>query len=135
MRRSHRPTSLVLVAALAACFAAPVAADFNRGFDAWDRGQYKRAIREFRSAAERGDARAQNYLGQMYEDGQGLPEDIAAAVSWYQKAANAGEPAAQLNLGRLYEAVKESLKATLLRSDGTELLPSRDLASPNFSWD
>ena len=106
MRRSHRPTSLVLVAALAACFAAPVAADFNRGFDAWDRGQYKRAIREFRSAAERGDARAQNYLGQMYEDGQGLPEDIAAAVSWYQKAANAGEPAAQLNLGRLYRSGK-----------------------------
>ncbi len=106
MRRPHHPISFVLAAVLAAGFVVPVAADFNRGFDAWDRGQYKQAIREFRAAADRGDARAQNHLGQMYEDGQGLPVDIASAVKWYQKAANAGEPAAQLNLGRLYRSGK-----------------------------
>ena len=49
MRRPHHPISFVLAAVLAAGFVVPVAADFNRGFDAWDRGQYKQAIREFRA--------------------------------------------------------------------------------------
>jgi peptidoglycan hydrolase-like protein with peptidoglycan-binding domain len=94
--------------AVVACVvtASAVQADFNRGFDAWDAGKYARALTEFQAAAKAGDSRAQNHLGQMYEDGQGSAVDIGAAVRWYRRAAKAGEPAAQLNLGRLYRSGK-----------------------------
>ena len=37
--------------------------------------------------AEQGDARAQNNLGVMYDDGRGVPQDYAQAVKWYRLSA------------------------------------------------
>ena len=37
-------------------------------------------------AAERGNVKAQNNLGVMYEKGQGVRQDDAEAVRWYLKA-------------------------------------------------
>jgi uncharacterized protein len=45
---------------------------------------------------------AQYNLGVMYDDGQGVPQDYAVAVSWYRKAAEQGDADAQVNLGVLY---------------------------------
>jgi TPR repeat protein len=56
----------------------------------------------FRKAADQGDADAQNSLGVMYEEGQGVPQDYAAAASWFRKAADQGDAAAQNNLGVMY---------------------------------
>ena len=57
----------------------------------------------YRKAAEQGDARAQNYLGAMYErGGGGLPKDYAEALRWYRKAADQGDATAQGNLGWMY---------------------------------
>ena len=39
----------------------------------------------------------------MYANGQGVPQDYAAAVSWYRKAAEQGYAAAQFNLGVMYD--------------------------------
>ena len=39
----------------------------------------------------------------MYANGQGVPQDYAAAMSWYRKAADQGDDAAQFNLGVMYE--------------------------------
>ncbi|MGD9728509.1 MAG: tetratricopeptide repeat protein [Nitrospiraceae bacterium] len=47
-------------------------------------------------------ARAQFYLGVMYDLGQGVPQDLQQAVRWYTKAAEAGHTTAQLNLGVMY---------------------------------
>ncbi|MFT5450341.1 MAG: peptidoglycan hydrolase-like protein with peptidoglycan-binding domain, partial [Gammaproteobacteria bacterium] len=103
-----RPTSKAIALASLICLLIPQAsmADFGRGFQAWDKGKYREALREFESAAKAGDARAQNHLAQMYEDGQGTSINIQRAVDWYERAAAAGEPAAQLNLGRLYRSGK-----------------------------
>jgi TPR repeat protein len=49
-------------------------------------------------AAEQGNARAQNNLGYMYENGQGVPTDYAAAALWYGKAAAQGESADTLGI-------------------------------------
>ena len=38
----------------------------------------------------------------MYCNGQGVPRDYAAAVSWYRKAADQGDARAQFNLGAMY---------------------------------
>ena len=44
-----------------------IAADYEAGVDAYKRGDYATALREFQPLAEQGDADAQYYLGVMYE--------------------------------------------------------------------
>jgi TPR repeat protein len=53
--------------------------------------------------AQAGDAAAQNLLGDMYENGNGVERDPAQAAHWYRLAAEQGLADAQLNLGVLYE--------------------------------
>ena len=53
--------------------------------------------------AESGDADAQNNLGGMYDNGQGVPQDVAEAVKWYRLAADQGYAMAQYNLGVMYD--------------------------------
>jgi TPR repeat protein len=53
--------------------------------------------------AERGDARAQAFLGFMYEHGRGVPQDYVAAVYWYTRAAEQGYATAQYLLGLMYD--------------------------------
>lgn len=60
------------------------------------------AASEFDVHAQKGDAKSQNILASMYEQGQGLNKDIRMAAKWYDAAARQGYALAQLNLGRLY---------------------------------
>jgi TPR repeat protein len=53
-------------------------------------------------AAEAGDTGAQNTLGVMLQNGEGMGADLDRAREWYQRAADAGHPKAQSNLGHLY---------------------------------
>ena len=52
--------------------------------------------------AKAGDADAQNSLGVMYADGEGVAQDESKAVEWYRKAAEQGHTDAQFNLGKVY---------------------------------
>lgn len=54
-------------------------------------------------AARSGDAVAQHNLGVMYENGDGVPQDLAQAVYWYRKAAEQGNANAQTNLGSAFD--------------------------------
>ena len=47
-------------------------------------------IKEWRQAAEQGDAEAQNNMGFIYGTGNGVPKDYVEAVKWYRKAAEQG---------------------------------------------
>ena len=94
-------------AALAALVASPALADVKSGVDAWQRGDFAAAVKEWRPAADRGDADAQFNLGQAYRLGRGVPADLRIAQSWFQKAAAKGHEQAQGNLGLiLYEGGK-----------------------------
>ena len=82
---------------------APAAwAQFYVGLAAYQRGDYRPALREFRPLAENGSSSAQTYMGFMYEHGQGVSLDYAKAVLWYRKAAEQGNDIAQTNLGNMY---------------------------------
>jgi len=60
------------------------------------------SIDKVRHAAEQGDANAQAKLGDMYYQGQGVPQDYAEAASWLRKAADHGDAKGQFGLGILY---------------------------------
>ena len=63
----------------------------------------KEAVNWYKKGAEQGDADAQWFLAQMYEDGaDGVPQDQLQALDWYRKAAEQGEADAQWSLGRMY---------------------------------
>ena len=70
---------------------------------AYQRGDYATVIRELRPLAEQGNAEAQHYLGVMYGEGHGVPQDYAEAVGWWRKAAEQGMADAQHNLGVMYD--------------------------------
>lgn len=89
--------ALLLSLALAA--AAPAAADVKAGVDAWAKGDFRRAVEEWRGPAVAGDPDAQFNLGQAYKLGRGVPVDPGLAESWFRKAALQGHEQASDNYG------------------------------------
>jgi len=56
----------------------------------------------WQKAALQGHPGAQNGLGYMYQNGEGVAQDFSQAAKWYRMAAEQGDAAAQNNLGALY---------------------------------
>jgi TPR repeat protein len=77
-------------------------ADFQKGLDAAESGDYATALREWTPLAEQGHAGAQNNLGVMYDNGEGVPQNYKTAFKWYTLAAEQGYADAQYNLGVMY---------------------------------
>ena len=67
-------------------------ADFEKGLDAYDSGDYATALREWKPLAEQGDAKSQYNMGNMYEKGKGVPQDYETTVKfWNRLAAEQGK--------------------------------------------
>ncbi len=93
----------VLLAVVVVLVAAPAwAGDLQAGVEAYNRGDYATALKEWRPLAEQGEARAQTNLGVMYRLGEGVPQDNTEAVRWYRRAAEQGHTKAQFKLGAMY---------------------------------
>ena len=90
-------------AAVFILFALPAWADFQDGLEAYARGDYGNALLEWWPLAIQGNADAQLYLGVMYQNGSGSPQDFAEAAKWYRLAADQGNAKAQFNLGFMYD--------------------------------
>jgi TPR repeat protein len=87
----------VLMLALTAC-----STNLQRGWNAYQRGDYKNALKWYQYEADQGDANAQNNMGFMYEKGHGVPQNHTIAVEWYRKAAIQGFTRSQTALGLMY---------------------------------
>jgi len=70
---------------------------------AYARGDYIGAVRLLTPAALHGNARAQAFLGFMYENGYGAPQAYVAAADFYVQAAMSGNPFGQAMLGLMYD--------------------------------
>ena len=70
---------------------------------AYRSGDFPRAIRRVAPAAERGEPRAQAYLGFMYQYGRGVAQNYALAAYWYRRSAEQGNPTAQHLLGLMFD--------------------------------
>ena len=92
----------LLLAALFLTAAAPLSAQsVKAGIEAWQRSDYAGAVSIWRPLAEKGDADAEFNLGQAYRLGRGVPSNLAAAQTWFERAANQGHIDAQTTLGLL----------------------------------
>lgn len=106
--RSSCGKFLIGLVALALAPAAALA-DVKSGVEAWQRGDFSGAVRQWRPLADQGDPDAQFNMGQAYKLGRGVPSDLRIAQSWYQKAAAQGHDKAQANLGLiLFESGKRA---------------------------
>ena len=108
--------------------------DYDRGFIAYEAGDYATALREWRPLAEQGDAQAQHNLASMYNKGEGVSADDTEAVKWYLLAAEQGVSSAQYNLGNAYrngegvnQDYSEAKKWYLLAAE-------QGHAKPNIIW-
>jgi TPR repeat protein len=63
---------------------------------------FAQAIFWFRRAADKSNASAEFSLGDMYEEGKGVPQDFTEAAFWYRKAAEQGHATAQFSIGVAY---------------------------------
>lgn len=64
--------------------------------------EYEAAGKTFHSLADKGDARAQFYLGKMYFSGHGYSRNYNEAFKWYSASAAGNNSNGQLSLGRMY---------------------------------
>ena len=91
----------VLAAGAALILAQPALADVKAGVDAWQQGDYAKAVAIWQPLAQSGDPDAQFNMGQAYKLGRGVKTDPSAAIDWYGKAARQGHARAEDNLGLL----------------------------------
>ena len=80
-----------------------VSSDYNAGVKAYEGRDYALAITTLKPLAEKGHARAEQYLGWMYERGLGVSMDLREAARWYRLVADQGDAFSQTRLGYLYE--------------------------------
>ncbi len=88
----------------AALVANPASADPLRdGIRAFLAHDYVTAARIFTDLAPHGNPVAQTYLGYMYANGKGVPQDFAVSAGWYSCASEQGVAEAQYALGLMYD--------------------------------
>jgi len=78
----------------------------------YNRGNYAEAVKWYRKAANKGDNKARNDLGNCYYGEKGVEKDELEAVRWFWDAAVQGDAEAQNSLGDCYyygSGVKESI--------------------------
>jgi TPR repeat protein len=105
--RSDQPISPHFNSALVlsiVCLTSSACADIEPAVDTSknNRAEYEAVAKALRKSAEEGDASAQFRLGQLYDEGTGVPKDYGQAKEWFEKAAKQGHVGAQIDLGTLY---------------------------------
>jgi uncharacterized protein len=96
-----RQFGIALAIGAASLAAQPASATVKAGVEAWQRGDYVRAVATWRALADKGDADAAFNLGQAYRLGRGVAADSGEARRWFGKAADANHLDAQVSLGLL----------------------------------
>lgn len=93
LAKAMRRAAVALVFLLA--FAGRAAADYYDGLQAYENENYVVAAHAWLLAGSQGDAQAQYRLGQLYEHGLGMPENLVQAHRWYNIAASHGHAEAR----------------------------------------
>ena len=81
----------------------------DNGEKAYKKGKYKTALQWFRKAAEQGDDRAMNRIGDLYFCGWGVKEDWVIAREWYDKAYDKGNAEAGRQIEKIIHIIELSI--------------------------
>ena len=102
-----------------------VNASIYDGNNAENKGNYIKAAKYYKIACNRGNAKACNKLGVLYNSGMGVSMNFLLAAKLYKKACKKRYPFACTNLGYMYEfgqgLTKNRIKALRLYKKGCEL--------------
>lgn len=105
--RLRRLLARFAVVAVLVCYVMPVgrvqANPIARAEAAYARGDYVRAVNILTPLAFGGDARAQAFLGFMFEHGYGTPQVYDTSAGLYGQAAMQGNPFGQAMFGLMYD--------------------------------
>jgi uncharacterized RDD family membrane protein YckC len=89
--------------------ASPLQAQQQSSDDAYNKGRefekeqnYADAMHWYQVASDQGDTRAQVMIGDLHNEGHGVPEDPGEALRWYHMAADKGNVVAENNIGYFY---------------------------------
>lgn len=94
------PSKFILTILGTTFFAGSVFAGLPEAERAYNAGLYADALAEFTYLADEQNATALYYLGQMYENGQGVDKDTKKATEYYQKADALGNMQASVQLAK-----------------------------------
>jgi len=84
---------------LVLCHGVVLAGPFEDAALAFDRHDFAKSRALLQPLAAGDHAAAAELLGRLYEQGSGVPRDLATAARWWRKAAEEGDARAQLELG------------------------------------
>jgi TPR repeat protein len=108
-------------------------ADLAKGLAAYKAGDFATAQREFRLAAEAGDATAMLSLGFLYLHGEGVPANPQEAVRWLQPAAERGLAPAQHSLALAYYEGRGVTRNTAVAANYFESAALQGLADAQYN--
>lgn len=99
-----------------------------------------KTLTALRQAAKKGDAAARFGLGQAYERGEGVRQNLKEAALWYARASQGGHAGARLNLGKMFYAgrgVKQdrALAFTHFRQAAEQGLPEAQFLVGKMYWE
>lgn len=75
---------------------------FEFGLEAYNKGEFDKAAKQWQKACDDNVARACHNLGFLYEDARGVKQDYHKAAELYKRSCNGGFAGSCLNLGALY---------------------------------
>mmetsp|Transcript_72542 Transcript_72542/g.142095 ORF Transcript_72542/g.142095 Transcript_72542/m.142095 type:complete len:240 (-) Transcript_72542:1-720(-) len=75
-----------------------------------DKNTMAEVVAKLVTAADQGFAEAQDMLGILYTNGEGVKQNFEEAVKWFRQAADQGNADAQCSLGLMYENEEEKKK-------------------------
>lgn len=93
----------------------PLQAFADSAKDAYRNGDYVVAFQEWTKAAEAGDADAQFNLAYMYENGQGVHQDLFAAIKWYELAARQNYPTSRAMVTSVRRKIQDENEQNILK--------------------
>ena len=112
-KHSKMNCARVLLCVLIIIVPSPTLADSAK--EAYRSGDYATAFQEWTKAAEAGDADAQFNLGYMYENGQGVHQDLFAAIKWYELAARQNYPTSREMVDSVRRKIQDENEQNILK--------------------
>lgn len=100
---------------------------------AYARGEYVKARELWEDLAQKGDARAMNNLGVLFDRGQGVPEDPAEALRWFKQAAENGHGPGMSNYGRMLEQGRGTARDAVQAAHWFQQAADRNVADAQYN--